>query len=111
MLEQLLWIQHKGQMINFKEEETTEYTAFLLLGAKKIRLVSWPTQRHILHNPVFEVDMFVGLKVKHLNRSSTISGLLPLFNYGAVLYSENRIVGYMNFRKYQKSQLSLAQYC
>ena len=47
-LQQLLYIQMKTELGRFKEKEASEYTAFLLKGSKKIRLVSWPTQEHII---------------------------------------------------------------
>ena len=43
-----LRVQMFKEMDSFRDEEATEYTAFLLMGCKKLRLVSWPKKEDII---------------------------------------------------------------
>ena len=47
-LQQILRLRMMNEMDSFREEEATEFTAFLLKGCKKIRLVSFPKQENII---------------------------------------------------------------
>lgn len=43
-----LLVQIKMEMDSFREEEAREYTAYILMGCKKLRLVSWPKKEDII---------------------------------------------------------------